>query len=246
MRSLIFGAAVALGACVAGGASAQERSDGPRIDVAATGWVDMAPEIATIRYTVRGEGATADDATRALVARKASIEAALKAPRNAKLELHTDRMQVREVRGQDCRAMDIGIPGRCAIQGYVTELVETVRIAPVAEAGTLTAAIAQAGGSDVSLGNFELRDLADARRRATAMALANGKAQAEIIAVGSAAKLGPLLRVSSPDMRNGVTASDFGPIVVTGSRQRVEVPVAIAPDTVRVIVQLTVSYELVR
>lgn len=253
MRSLTLGAGVLLGLMMGPGAAAQDRQEPPRIDVLAVGSVDLPPEIATIRYTVRGEGQTAEEATKMLVSRKQATEAALNQFSDTRLDLHTGTMRVQEVRSADCRRGDMGArlsTGSCAIQGYVVEMLVTVTIAPVARAGTLTGAVAQAGGSEVNLASFGLRDLPAARRKAMAVAFANGKAQAEAIAAASGAKLGPLLRVTDGDMRDSPLARDIGAlslassegIVVTGS----SIPVGINPDKVTITARLNLSYEIVR
>lgn len=254
MRSLMLGAGVVLGACIGGGALAQERPEPPRIDVVASGTVELPPEIATIRYVVRGEGQSADEATRALVARKEQIERALGQFSDTKLDIRTGTMRVQEVRSAECRRGEIGMQqprlstGPCAVQGHIADMNVTVTVSPIDRAGTLTGAVAQAGGSDVSMAQFALRDPAAARRKAMAVALANGKAQAEAIAAASGAKLGPLLRVTDFDMRDGIVAQDIGSlprVVVSGSRLA-SVPVAINPDKVTITARFNLSYEIIR
>ncbi|NYT40199.1 SIMPL domain-containing protein [Sphingomonas sp. R-74633] len=252
MRCVMLGAGVMLGAFIGGGAAAQEKAE-PRIDLVAIGTLEIPPETATIRYSVRGEGATADAATKALVARKQAVEDALASFRDLKLDLRTGQMRIQEVRSGDCQRNSM-MPrlstGACAVQGYIAEIGVTVKLSPVARAGTLTGLIAQAGGSDVNLSGFGLIDPAAARRQAMAMAIANGKIQAEAIASASGAKLGPLLRVSDADMRDGIIAEDLGilPRVSTadGVRSYASVPVAITPDKVTITARLNLSYEIVR
>ncbi|MEP9360339.1 SIMPL domain-containing protein [Sphingomonas sp. KR3-1] len=248
MRSVMLGAGVLLGACLGGGAAAQDR---PRIDIGATGMVEVPPEVATISYMVRGEGQTPDDATRALNSRKQAIETMLAGLRGTKVELHTDNMRVREVRGPECRSPEMtqsrSATGLCAVQSYITELRVVIRVSPPASAGTITGAIAQAGGSEVTLGGFDLIDRAEARRKAVAMALANAKAQAEVIASASGAKLGPILRVVDGDQqRYSLASSDIGAMPSVSGSVSAPVAVKLAPDTVKVYAQLTVSYEIVR
>jgi uncharacterized protein YggE len=247
MRSLVLGAGVMLGAVIANGAAAQDK---PRIDVSATGMVEVPPEVATISYMVRGEGATPDDATRALNTRKQAIETMLAGLRDTKVELHTDNMRVREVRGAECRLPDMtrSATGICAVQSYITEIRVVIRVSPAASAGTITGAVAQAGGSEVTMGGFDLIDRAEARRKAVAMALANAKAQAEVIANASGAKLGAVLRVVDSDMQRQslASANDIGAMPRVSGSAVSPVGVKIAPDTVKVYVQMTVSYEIVR
>ncbi|MBB4098138.1 SIMPL domain-containing protein [Sphingomonas kyeonggiensis] len=256
MRSLMLGAGVALRACVGGGALAQDKPEPPRIDVVAGGTIELPAEIAAIRYVVRGEGQTADEATRALVARKEQVERALGQFSDTKLDIRTGTMRVQEVRSAECRRGEMGMQqprlstGPCAVQGHIADMNVTVTVSPIDRAGTLTGAVAQAGGSDVSMAQFALRDPAAARRKAMAVALANGKAQAEAIAAASGAKLGPLLRVTDFDARDGLIAQDIGSlprvVTVSGANSLASVPVAINPDKVTILARLTLSYEIVR
>lgn len=235
----------------AGAAMAQDRTAEPRIDLVASGSVELAPEVATIRYAVRGEGASAEAAIRALVTRKDAIARVLGQFGDTKLELTTGSMEVQEVRGRECQRIDSAMPrlstGVCAIQGFVAEIGVTVKVIPVARAGTLTGAIAQAGGTEVSLADFGLIDPAAARRKAIAAAMANGKAQAEAIAAASGSRLGRLLRVSDGDMRDVIVAEDISTFPDRNVAEAVQlIPVTIMPDKVTVSARLTLSFEIAR
>ena len=247
-RSMTAGAALAL--LWSGGVVAQEAAE-RTIQVAAVGSVETAPEFARISYVVRGEGKTSDEATRALVRRKDAVEQALGGFGEAKLEVHTGEMAIREVRARDCRSVDEDedtprlSTGVCAIEGYVASIDVNAKVSPVTTAGTLTGLAARAGATNVELAGFGILDEAAARRRAVAAAIANGKAQAEAIASASGARLGPLVRVVDSDPR----AFGYNEIVVTGSLQRpVAEPIVvnIAPAPVETQARLLLTFEIGR
>lgn len=250
MRSLVLGAGILLGVMIGQGAAAQNR-EADVIQVTATGTVETPPETTTITYHVRGEGAKPDDASRALVARKAAIEKALVGLVGAKIEIHTGDLDIAEVRGKECRLGDrYDAPrlstGACAIQGYVADMEVTVTAMPAEKAGTLTGLAAREGGSDVKLESFGILDAREAQKRAMAAAVANGTATAEAIAAASGVKLGRLLRATDNDARvvtaDGVRAEDV--------RGYLEAPtpvtIAISPKAVVTSARLALTFEVVR
>jgi uncharacterized protein YggE len=250
MRSLMLGAGMVLGLMIAHGAAAQDR-DPQTIQVLATGSVETPPEIATITYHVRGEGALPDDASRALVARKTAIEKALASAAGAKLEIHTGNLEITEVRGKDCRVDDsYDAPrlstGPCAILGYITEMDVTVRVSPVDKAGTLTGVAARAGATGAQLQGFGILDRRGAHKRAMTAAVANGTAEAEAIAAASGGKLGRLLRAADNDVRevvvDSITAQDIGSLPNSPR----PVTIAIAPKAVETSARLVLTFEVLR
>lgn len=186
----------------------------PKIVVSGNGTVQTSPDIASIAYTVHGEGETADQAVSALVAKRKAIDAGLARMAGATPPLG-GQMVLREVRARECDATAYGQPrlstGACSVIGVVADLPLTMRTGAVRDAATMVGLIGRLGGQNPRVESFSLSNDEPARRRAVAAALAEAKSKAQAIADGSGVRLGTLL---------SVTDGDYGrerEIVVTGS-----------------------------
>lgn len=248
MRSVMLGAGILLGVMIGQGAAAQDRAP-ETIQVVANGAVETLPEIATITYRVRGEGAKPDDASRALVARKTAIEKALASAVEVKLEIHTADLEMNEVRGKDCHAEDDAprlSTGPCAILGYIAEMEVTVTASPVDKAGTLTGIAAREGAIGARLASFGILDQRAAHKRAMVAAVANGTAEAEAIAAASGVKLGRLLSASDGEARllgvEGIVAEDIGRLPGYAN----VVTINVSPKPVETSARLVLVFEVMR
>jgi uncharacterized protein YggE len=83
-------------------ASAQIQPDQRRIVVEGYGEIKTPPDIATIHYTLRGEGSTSDEAVRAMVAKGAKIEDGLRTI-DASIDPRTSDISVSPARGGECQ-----------------------------------------------------------------------------------------------------------------------------------------------
>lgn len=208
MRRLLLAALLASVSAIAHAADDQS----PRIVVSANGRSTLPPDRADIAYTVRGEGATSDEAVRQLVSKRDAIERGL-ATFSPRPEAHATQVNVNDVRGRDCQRY--GAPslsvGECAIQGYTAELSLSIRTASVKDAGTMVGLIGRLGGTNPRVERFFLSDLGEAQNRATAAALVLARRQAEAVAAGAHVRLGPVLLVSN----NGEGEARFAETVRT-------------------------------
>lgn len=205
------------------------RADAPRIQVVGHGSVRTPPDVATISYTLRGEGRTSDEATRALVARQSATEAVLA----GHAEVRTGKLSISEAREKACDSGEDNdydantrlSTGACAVVGYVATLAVTAKVTPVADAGTLLELVGRVGGIDPRLDDYDLKDARTANAAAVAAAIGDARSQAQAIAAASNVRLGPLLRVE--DQRAvGEAPQD---IVVTASRNA---PPTVAPPPI--------------
>ena len=93
-----------------------------RIEVGGSGEVKYMPDVATISYSIRGEGATSDDAVRAMTTSASLIRAAVRGVDN-NAEPKTSEVKIAQVKSVECRDQPYGSPqlstGACAISGYV-------------------------------------------------------------------------------------------------------------------------------
>lgn len=196
----------------------------PHIVVSGTATVSTAPDIATIAFTVRGDGATAEAAVQTLVAARKRIEAGL-AP--FAVDASGAEMRMTSVRGDKCE--DDGerqlSTGACAITGYIADLPLMLRTREVDKAATIVGQIGRLGGVSPRVEGFALASPGVARDRAVRGALADARARAQSIADGTGTKLGAL--VSATDEQSRAETMN---IVVTGAH--VPAPVVMPPIAV--------------
>ncbi|HZU51010.1 MAG TPA: SIMPL domain-containing protein, partial [Sphingomicrobium sp.] len=155
-----------------------------RIDVSGYGEVKYMPDIATIGYTIRGEGPTSDDAVRAMTSSAARILAAIHVI-DATASPKTNDVRVAEVRSPDCKEQSFGPPqlstGACAISGYVATQTVTLRTGAVKDSGTIVGLIGRAGGLSPRIEGFTVRDSRPQQQQAIAAALADAASKAGAI-----------------------------------------------------------------
>jgi uncharacterized protein YggE len=221
-----------------------------RIDVTGYGEVKTMPDVASITYTIRGEGPTSDDAVRAMTASAARIDSAVHAIDPAAVP-RTSEVRISPVRSTDCKEQEYGPPqlstGACAISGYVATQSVTLRTLAVKDSGTLVGLVGRAGGLSPRIGSFDLRDNRPEQQQAINAALADARAKAAAIAAASHVNLGPILNVTSGPR------TDSQQIVVTGSRLPMvaappppppPVPVAVRPEPITTTSYVTVIYAI--
>jgi uncharacterized protein len=174
-----------------------------QILVSASGTARTPPDMVTIGFTLRGEGATSDEAAAKLRDGAASMSKGVAGLIGKTEDYHSSSFSIAQVRSKDCDASPYGqqrlSTGPCAVIGYIATMPVSVDTPRVGEAGTLTGLISRLGGVDVAIRRFWLSDEAPARRRAMQAALANAHDRAQMIATGGGARLGPLLRVQDAD-----------------------------------------------
>ena len=194
----------------------------PRIVVTSAATIPSPPDRAVVSFSVHGEGATSDEAVRAMVAKRDAIEKGL-ASVSAQPDIRAAQVGLAEVRGRDCNRNTYGNPrlstGECAIVGYTADLQMEVRTAAVNEAGTMVSLAGRLGATNPHIDRFFLAEDKEIRRRGITEALAEARLQAETIARASGVRLGSVLSVSNLSF-NG--PGPFDEIVATA--QRVSAP----------------------
>jgi uncharacterized protein YggE len=187
----------------------------PRIVVTGFGEVKTTPDVATISYTIRGEGPSSDDAVRAMTMTGSKIKTALRAI-DAAADPTTSEVRVAAVKNDNCRDQGYGNPqlsiGVCAIVGYVATQSVTLRTLSVKDAGTMVGLAGRAGALTPRINGFNLRDSHVAQQQAIMAALADAATKAAAIAAASHVQLGPILSITSGP-RN-----DAQQIIVSGTR----------------------------
>lgn len=192
------------------------------IQITGVGVVRTDPDSALISISLRGEGTTPDDATRALAAKQKAVAGGMTGLLGAGTEVTGGNVTLAEAFASNCRDTG-GYGGRaqlrtgdCAVIGHVATMQLTVRTPAVTKAGTAAGLAARLGASDARLQGFSLTDRRAAQERAMIDAIASARRQAEGIAKGAGVRLGPI-----------VTITDQANIEVTGARtiaQAVQAP----------------------
>ena len=232
-----------------------ETSSTSQILVSAVGTVKSPPDMVTVGFTLRGEGATSDAAVTNLRNGATKMSAGLSDLLGKATDYHSSTFSIAQVRSKDCDASNYGqqrlSTGPCAIVGYVATMPVTVDTPRVADAGTLTGVISRLGGVDAGIRNFWLRDESAARRRAMQAALDNGHDQARLIAEGSRATLGPILRVQDANYQE--LSIDMAPPQAAGAPPPSPPPpppppvrVDMAPEPIQTTVRLMLAYGIGR
>lgn len=228
LRPVSFWALTAF--CASTSAFAAPPAEAPRIVVVGRGTIKTDPDVASLTFSIRGEGSTSDAAATELVRKRKAISDGLAKMLGEDVVVHTGELSIKEARDKACdREGDQPrlSTGSCTIRGYIASVDTSVRISPVKDAGTALSLASRLGASDPQLSDFGLRNSADARRRAEAAAVENAHSRALGIAAAAGSRLGSLISVEDQEARNG------GPtdIIVTAQR-RAESPAMAVPPIV--------------
>lgn len=231
----------------------------PEIRVSGVGTVETAPDLAILDLSLRGEGPTPDDANRQLAARQQALVAGLRSIDPA-LDLRTETVRLNEIRTGDCGDDDDvsmstvadsldgnDTKGPCRVTGYRTSVEGEVRTTRVADAGTMVGLAGRLGATGVRISEFALRDPMAAMRRATAAAMDDARARAQLIAEAGKARLGPIRAVSDPEARDGLAVDELVARRYYMAAPAVTPPpvaIAVSPGPVRTEARLVVSFAL--
>lgn len=248
-----------LATLIAVGARANAQAPSPsQILVSAIGTARTPPDMVTVGFTLRGEGATSDEATSKLRDSAKAMSTGVAGLLQEAQEYHSSAFSIAQVRSKECDANNYGqqrlLTGACAVIGYVATLPVTIETSRVADAGTLVSLIGRLGGIDAGLRNFWLRDNATARRSAMQAALTNAKDQARLIAEGSGSRLGQLLRVQDADYREVTLEMPTGERSVVNALIARPAPppppppvrIELAPEPIQTTVRLMAAYGIDR
>lgn len=242
---------------IAAPASAQDEP-APRatINVVGYGKVTSPPTVASIDYWVAGEGKTPDAASGALAEKQRAVSRGLSGLLGRDAQISGGNVVVIETRSPECKgpnsygAQPQLSEGACTVTGYIATLQGNIRTSAVTKAGTAVGLAVRLGARDARLQQFLLADEADAQRRAMADALADARRRAEALASGSGAKLGEV--VSIRDQNSGMR----GELMVTGANARMDAPppppppppveIELTPRPIETVAQVYVSYAIAR
>lgn len=170
----------------------------PTIAVIGSGRAERPADYALLNFTMRGEGATAPQAVKALSDAQAKLYASLpKLPGKPEAEIRSSTLLIRELRAKGCENRGYPLPasGDCAVVGIIATQGFQVRVTPATRAGDAASLIAQIGGVDVNVGGGGVSDESALEDAAMRDAVADAKRQAQLLAAASGVKLGAVSRV---------------------------------------------------
>jgi len=252
MRKLSIAAAL-LAATQASAGWSQAAPEPPKILVDGYGEVQTMPDLAVISYSVRGEGATSDEAVRAMTVTAARIEGSLHRI-DAAARPTTGGVRVSPVKSSACKDRQYDSDdeqlskGACAIVGYVATQSVELRTGDVKDAGTMVGLAGRGGAINAQLSRWDLNDPRDAKRRAIAAALSDAQGKAAAVAAGTHVGLGPILTIATTN-RDAVRTEDLINSLPQsyGAAERDEpVPVKLIPEPITTSATVTVSYAIAR
>lgn len=205
------------------------------LNLSASGESRAAPDQATITFGVATDGATAAEAMRTNSRRMAASLAALEAQGIAGRDMQTSGLDLQarydEPQGQPPR-----------LTGYRAANQVTVTVRDLARLGPVVDAVVQAGADQIAGVAFGLADpqgAEDQARRAAVKALAD---KAELYAEATGHRVGRLVNLSET---GGYTAPPPRPLAMA-RMAAAEAQTPIQPGELRVRVEVTATYELVR
>jgi uncharacterized protein YggE len=220
----------------------------PAIVITATGEAQAPPDRVIVSFSLRGEGATSDQAVRQLSETERAVRAGAQGLLGGEGVWRAANLSVSEVRAKTCDANNYGRPrlssGDCAVLGYVALMPTNLETSRIKDAGTLAGLIARLGGADARVTGFSLHDTASLRGQAITAALTTAREEARQIAEASGGRLGPLLRVEDAQSGRAPFAA-AAPVVareVFSPPSPPPIPVEVSPTPIEVSVRLTVTY----
>lgn len=184
-------------------AFAQTPAAPSEITLVGIGHVERTAQWAAITFQVRGEGATSVEAVRALETTRRALEDGLGRLAGARsIKIEASELKIAPVRGAECEADPYDQPvlskGDCAVLGHLATLSFKVRLSPADKAGDAASLAAQLGAVNVELGGSGLDQPDALASEAATAAIADARADAEVIAKATGRTLGPVVRVQDP------------------------------------------------
>lgn len=190
-----------LGCVIAAPSALAQEGRSRTIEVTGTGTVQTMPDVAMLDIWLRGEGATADEATSALAAKQKAVAGGLAALLGGDRDLTTGNVTILQVRGDGCadgqgydRQPRLST-GTCAIRGYIATMQLALRTHAVTKAATAVGLVSRLGASDARLQGYSLSDPDAAQARARAAAVETARRQAMALASSAGVRLGGVMTV---------------------------------------------------
>jgi len=232
MRRTSFTFACALIA-IAAKSSAQDptaRPAVPQILTPATGEVRVSPDRATIAVGVQSRATTVAEASAANSRRQRAVIDAIKAKGVPADQIATSSFNVIPETRYDRE-------GQAAPRttSYLVVNAVTVELKRIDQVGPVIDAALGAGANQINSLTFTVANADSARRAALAIAVANARADAEVMARAAGGSLGPLLEMSASDIAMPVPMTRMT-MTMKEAAQGAAVPIEPGQETVRAMI----------
>lgn len=229
----------------------------PGIVVQGQAVIKTAPDLAELAIELRGEGTTADAASRALATVQKAVIGGLTGL-DPKLVYRTGAVSMRAIRKGDCaeseELIDLSERGKdadsgpCRVVGYLATIAAAMELRAVDKAGTAIGLATRLGASTAELKQFRLSDPAAARRAAMAAAIADARTRADALATASGARLGPVVSIlDGRDREAEVVMAIEPPQEIVGPPQLINpVKIDVSPAPVETSAEIVIVYALIK
>jgi uncharacterized protein YggE len=164
----------------------------PRVTVIGEGRVDAAPDLATFTAGVQTEATRAEEAFAATSAAMRAVFEALAAAGIAPEDMQTSQLSL------DALWADDQGQGQPRLRGYSASNLVTIRVRDIERLGPVIDAVGAAGANRVYGVTFAIADPKAATDEARRLAVADARAQAELLAEAAGVTLGPVLSIREP------------------------------------------------
>ena len=250
-REMLAALAAAATVFAAPAVLAQSASDDASvIAVTGRGEASRAADFYVFEGVVWGEGADRVAALAALKAKQERVFAGLFALEGGeRIGIETGKLEVGAAYPPNCDEDRHQRSGQCAPTGYGARLEVTVTVRPPAMTGRAGSLAAELGMDEVRLKDGGLDNSSSLTAEANRRAYEDARRQAEALASAASARLGRLVRLQDGRVRYGSVdgfLSDAEGLVVTGSRLRPKVDLALRLEPVTETATVTAVFEIER
>ncbi len=228
-------------------AAAQDSfADRPTIVVTGNGRASAQPDTFSVDASVRGRGATQQEALLSLsVAQGRLIEAWPRLEGLQRGRVTTGHIALDTLHDPECEE-NARQDAECPILGYFATSALTLEGVPAERAGDAISLASELGATTARLDEYSLSNSEALRAEADRSAFADARAQAQRLSEASGRRLVRILRIQDPSApRYGVSeAMEIDEVVITGSRIRQAVSIAVAPEPVEMTARVFVVFEI--
>ncbi|HEX8662172.1 MAG TPA: SIMPL domain-containing protein [Brevundimonas sp.] len=239
-------ACIAAATALALPAAAQDSfANRPTIVVTGNGQASAQPDTFRVDAGVRGRGANQQEALRALAAAQGRlIEAWPKLEGLQRGRVTTGDIALDTLHDPDCEE-NARRDEECPILAYFATSALTLEGVPAERAGDAISLASELGATTARLDEYSLSNSDDLRAQANRAAFADAEAQAARLSEVSGRRLVRILRIQDPTApRSDYDAQEIDEVVVTGSRIRQAVSIAVAPEPVEATARVFVVFEI--
>lgn len=239
---------VAATALAAPAAAQDSFANRPTIVVTGNGRASAQPDTFTVDATIRGRGATQNEALRSLAnAQGRLIDAWPKLEGLSRGRVTTGAIALDTLHDPECE-QNARRDEECAILAWFATSDLTLEGMPAERAGDAISLASELGATTARLDDYSLSSPEALRAEANRSAFADAQVQAERLSQASGRRLVGILRIQDPSTPrygdNVGEAMDIEEVVVTGSRIRQAVSIAVAPEPVETTARVIVVFEI--